>query len=133
MADNIPDTSNPPNTQTILDAVKKASAQWQAAFNAGDAVGCAAVYEAGAVMNAKPLGTFTGTGQILGFWTQLIAEGYTSAAYSDLKIEAKDETTAVLTAEWEMNNASGVIHRELWILQPDGTAKLREADFEVTG
>ncbi len=32
-----------------------------------------------------------------------------------------------------MNKASGVIHKELWVLQPDGTAKLREDYFEATG
>jgi hypothetical protein len=32
-----------------------------------------------------------------------------------------------------MNKASGVIHKELWVLQEDGAAKLREDDFEATG
>jgi len=30
-----------------------------------------------------------------------------------------------------MNNASGVVHKELWVLQADGNAKLREDDFEA--
>ena len=31
----------------------------------------------------------------------------------------------------KMNKAQGVIHKELWVLQSDGTAKLREDDFEA--
>ena len=42
-----------------------------------------------------------------------------------------NETSAILTAKWKMNNANGVIHKELWVLQEDGTAKLREDDFEI--
>ena len=30
-----------------------------------------------------------------------------------------------------MNKAHGVIHRELWVLQEDGSAKLREDNFEA--
>ncbi|ESA32587.1 hypothetical protein N836_25055 [Leptolyngbya sp. Heron Island J] len=32
-----------------------------------------------------------------------------------------------------MNKAHGVIHKELWVLQVDGTAKLREDIFEAQG
>jgi len=32
-----------------------------------------------------------------------------------------------------MNKAGGVIHKELWVLQEDGNAKLREDDFEAMG
>jgi len=32
-----------------------------------------------------------------------------------------------------MNKADGVIHKELWVLQADGTTKLREDDFEARG
>ena len=31
-----------------------------------------------------------------------------------------------------MNKAGRVIHKELSVLQPDGTAKLRADDFEAT-
>jgi hypothetical protein len=30
-----------------------------------------------------------------------------------------------------MNKASGVIHKELWVMLDNGTAKLREDDFEA--
>lgn len=116
-----------------MSAVKKASAQWQSAFNSGDAVGCAAQYEATAVMHARPFGTFTGTSEIQGFWQQLIDDGFAAVEYVDPKIEVIDGKNAVLTSGWKMNKASGVIHKELWVLQEDGSAKLREDDFEAKG
>ena len=118
---------------TVLDAVNTASTKWKYAFNSGDAVGCAAQYEEAAVMNAKPFGTFTGTAEIQAFWQKLIDDGFSDVDYIEPKIEVNGATSAVLTSGWKMNNAAGVITKELWVLQPDGTAKLREDDFEVQG
>ena len=118
---------------TVLGAVKKASAQWQSAFNSGDAAGCAAQYESTAVMHARPFGTFKGTSEIQGFWQKLVDDGFSDVEYIDPKIEVVDETSALLTSGWKMNKASGVIHKELWVLQADGSAKLREDDFEAKG
>jgi len=115
----------------VLSAVNKASAQWQSAFNSGDAASCAAHYEKNAVMHARPFGIFTGTTEIQGFWQKLIDDGYSNVEYLEPKIEVVDETRAMLTSEWTMNKAAGVIHKELWVLQEDGTAKLREDDFEA--
>lgn len=117
----------------VIEAVKKASELWKSAFNSGDAAGCAAQYEKDAVMEARPFGTFTGTPHIQAFWQRIMDEGLTGIEYLDPKIEVVDSTSAVLTAGWKMNKASGVIHKELWILQKDGTAKLREDDFEAQG
>ena len=119
--------------EAVLGAVKKASAQWQSAFNSGDAAGCAAQYESTAVMNARPFGTFTGTSEIQGFWQQLIDDGFADVEYIEPKIEVIDKASAILTSGWKMNKASGVIHKELWVLQEDGAAKLREDDFEAQG
>lgn len=116
----------------VLDAVKKASVQWQVAFNQSDAVGCATQYEQDAIMHARPFGTYTGTDEIQAFWRKLMEDGFADVAYVDPQIEVLDEQSAVLSAGWTMNKAKGVIHRELWVLQPDGAAKLREDDFEVT-
>lgn len=118
-------------SQTLLDAVEAASQRWKNAFNSGDAAGCAAQYEADAVMHARPFGTFTGTEEIQGFWTQLIADGFADVDYIDPKLEVVDDSSVLLTSGWKMNNAGGVIHKELWVLQADGTAKLREDDFEA--
>jgi len=70
---------------------------------------------------------------IKAFWQNLIADGYTKVEYVDPKVEAIDDTSAVLTSGWRMNKASGVIHKELWVIQEDGSAKLREDDFEAMG
>ncbi len=118
---------------TVLNAVNKASAQWKSAFNSSDAANCAAQYEKNAVMHARPFGTFTGTIEIQAFWQQLIDDGFFDVDYVDPEIEVIDETSAILTAGWKMNKAAGVIHKELWVLQADGTAKLREDDFEAKG
>ena len=117
----------------VLEAVAAASEQWKSAFNSGDAAGCASHYEVDAVMHARPFGTFTGTEEILGFWQKLIGDGFSDVDYIDPKIEVLDEARALLTSGWKMNHAQGVIHKELWVLQADGTAKLREDDFEAKG
>ncbi|MEM7147537.1 MAG: nuclear transport factor 2 family protein [Verrucomicrobiota bacterium] len=117
----------------VLAAVKAASERWKGAFNSGDAAGCAAEYEADAVMHARPFGTFTGTDEIRGFWEKLIGDGFSDVDYIEPEIEVVDETSAVLKSRWKMNKAAGVIHRELWVMQADGTAKLREDDFEAEG
>lgn len=116
---------------TVLAAATAASQQWQAAFNAGNAALCAAQYEPTATMHARPFGTFTGTTEIQSFWQKLIADGFSDVEYLDPTIEVMDATSAVLTAGWKMNKAKGVIHKELWVLQADGTAKLRVDDFEA--
>ena len=117
--------------EVLLEAVNKASTQWQSAFNSGDAVGCAAQYEENAIMEAKPFGTFVGTDNIKGFWQKIIDDGFADVEYLEPTIEAIDEKSAILTAGWRMNKAKGIIHKELWVLQKNGQAKLREDYFEV--
>ncbi len=117
----------------IIDGVSLASNQWVAAFNTGDAEACANCYEAEAVMNAKPFGTFTGTNAIQGFWQNLIDNGFNEVTYIDKNIEVIDANSAILTSSWKMNKAHGIITKEIWVLQSDGTYKLREDDFEALG
>ena len=121
------------NNETILKAVNAASERWKSSFNSGNAAGCANEYEENAVMNARPFGTFTGRQAIQEFWQNLINDGFSDVDYIEPQITAIDATSAVLTSQWKMNKASGVIHKELWVLQADGTAKLREDDFEAQG
>ena len=118
---------------TVLNAVDVASAAWKSAFNTGDAAGCANQYEENATMRAEPFGTFTGTKEIQAFWQNLIDEEYSDVSYVEPRIEVIDSSSAVLKSGWKMNKAGGVIHKELWVLQPDGTAKLREDYFEAKG
>ena len=117
--------------QTVLAAVNEASGRWKGSFNSQDAAGCAAQYEADAVMHARPFGTFTGADEIQAFWQKLVDDGYADVDYIDPQIEVLDAVSAVLSSGWKMNKAAGVIHKELWVLQSDGTAKLREDDFEA--
>ena len=72
--------SNDPKT-TLLEAVKSASEKWKSAFNSGNAIGCADMYEGSAVMHARPFGTFTGTEEILGFWQKLIDDGFADVGH----------------------------------------------------
>ncbi|UTW46637.1 nuclear transport factor 2 family protein [bacterium SCSIO 12696] len=118
---------------SLLNAVSAASERWKSAFNSGDAAGCAAQYEADAIMHARPFGTFTGTEQIQAFWENLISQGFSDVEYVEPKMDVVDANSVLLTSGWKMNNASGVIHKELWVLQAAGTAKLREDDFEAQG
>ena len=115
----------------LLNAVNEASDRWKSSFNSGDAAGCADQYEDTAVMNARPFGTFTGREEIQNFWQKLIDDGFAEVDYIEPKVEMINDTSAILTARWKMNKAGGVIHKELWVLQADGKAKLREDDFEA--
>ncbi|MEH6442986.1 MAG: nuclear transport factor 2 family protein [Oceanospirillaceae bacterium] len=115
----------------VLAALDKASNLWKEGFNSGNAAQCAAQYEDDAVMQAKPFGTFTGTAEITAFWQQLIDGGYSDVEYVEPSIEVLDENSALLTSKWKMNKAAGIITRELWVLQADGTAKLRDDAFEA--
>ena len=128
MNSNLDNTSD---ITTIADAARQASENWKLAFNSGNAFGCADNYEADAVLQARPIGTFSGKAEIQKFWQTLIDDGFKEVEYIDTKLEIIDPTQAILTAGWKMNKAGGIIHKELWVLQNDGTAKLREDYFEV--
>ena len=119
--------------ETLRTAVNTASRRWKDAFNAKDAKGCASFYEDSAIMRARPFGTFEGLEAIEGFWQKIMDDGLAEVEYLNPNIEIVNATSAILTAGWRMNLAQGVIHKELWVLQPDGTAKLREDDFEAIG
>lgn len=117
----------------VLEASKAAIARWQQAFNNQDAAGCAAQYEEDAVMHARPFGTFTGREEIQAFWQKIIDDGFHSVEYSDVTWTPGGEDGYILSASWSMNKAFGVVHREHWLMQDDGTAKLHADDFEVLG
>ena len=82
-------------------------------------------------MHARPFGTYLGLTEIYRFWQSLIDGGFSDVKYINPKIQVIDRTSAILTANWKMNKASGVIHQEIWVLQADGKAKLLEDDFEA--
>ena len=109
----------------------EASEKWRAFFNRGDAAGCASLYEENARMIAAPFGTFDGRPAIEAFWQNIIDQGFADVTYTDPEIEQVNETATVLTSSWKMNKAQGVITRELWVVQDDGSMRLREDHFEA--
>ena len=115
----------------VRNAVNTASQNWQNAFNSGDAKAAASLYEQDAVMVAKPFGTYEGRPSIQTFWEGLVKGGYSDVAYVNPKLTILDTQTAQVTSDWTMNKAKGVITNELWVIQPDGTALLREDHFEA--
>jgi len=117
----------------VLQRCQAAIAAWQEAFNRQDAAGCAAQYEAGAEMRAKPFGTFNGREAIEAFWQQIIDQGFTDVQYSDVQWQPAGEDGYYLSSRWTMNKAFGVVHREHWKIQPDGSALLHDDEFEVLG
>lgn len=117
---------------TVRAAIVVASEKWKDAINSGNAAAAAAVYEAGATMVAAPFGTFEGRDAIEGFWADLVAKGFGEVEYLNSKIEVIDGQSAILSSDWRMNLAAGHISRELWVLQPNGEALLREDHFEAT-
>lgn len=117
----------------LSTAVAKGSRAWRDAFNAGDAAAAAAMYEEDAIMVVKPFGTFEGRAAIKAFWTDIISKGFDGVVYINTTTTVVDQslTAASVSADWKMNNAHGIITNELWVLQPDGTALMREDHFEI--
>lgn len=114
----------------MLQACQEASLTWLTAFNQQDAEGCAAQYSEDSVMHARPFGVYQGRRAIAEFWQSLMDNGYRQVTYSNVQwVPTKDGY--VLTAHWNMNKAFGVIHKELWVIEKDGKARLKSDDFEV--
>lgn len=119
-------------SQQLIDKTRQASEKWQSYFNQGDAGGCASMYELEAEMVATPFGRYQGREAIQAFWQQLVEQGFADVRYLSPNIEVLDESSTLLTSHWSMNNARGIITRELWVLQEDGEMRLREDHFEAS-
>ena len=117
----------------VKGAIAAASAGWISCLNNSDAAGCASYYEDDATIFSVPFGLFKGRAQIEGFWARLIKKGFAIVERIDPKIEVIDHQSAVLTSTWATNKANGVVIRELWSLQPDGRALLKEDCFVALG
>jgi len=82
-------------------------------------------------MNVEPFGRYEGKDEIKAFWKKLVEDGFGDVEYLQPKIDVINEMSAVLTSGWKMNKAAGTISKELWVLQSNGTVKLKEDNFEV--
>ena len=118
-------------TTDLISGTLEASRKWQSYFNQGDAEGCASMYEDDATMVVAPFGTFRGRQEIQGFWENIIAQGFSNVSYIDPELQQMDGVSVLLKSRWKMNKAHGVITRELWVAQDDGSIRLREDHFEV--
>ena len=117
----------------MLTLCKQGLNAWQQAFNKQDAAGCAALYSEDCIMEAKPLGTFTGRAEILECWKNIIEQGFSDVVYSDVNWQPAQDGGFILTSSWEMNKAFGVVHREHWLVEQDGKARLQSDSFEIQG
>ncbi len=121
------------NENTVLVACKQGIEAWKTAFNNQDAKGCADQYEASCTMHARPFGVFEGREAIQAFWQDIMDKGFKEVAYTDVEWQAHEEDSYILSAKWTMNQAFGVVHKEMWQVQEDGKARLISDDFEVLG
>ena len=118
--------------EKLIEIVKASSAVWKQAFNDGDYKKAAGQYESEALMVAKPFGTYRGTQAIEEFWKKMVEDGFAEVDYVEpVTFKVDGEDSVELAANWTMNKAKGVITKELWVVQEDGTAKLREDHFEA--
>lgn len=121
------------NQQTELSLCKDGINRWQKAFNQQDAAGCAAQYNEDTNMEAQPMGQFKGREAIQAFWQNIIDQGFSDVNYTDVKWEKHEDGGYLLSANWTMNKAFGVVHREHWVVQDDGNARLIADHFEISG
>ncbi|OMH39276.1 nuclear transport factor 2 family protein [Motiliproteus sp. MSK22-1] len=120
-------------THNVLEICKAGISSWQEAFNRGDAKGCADQYAENAVMQAKPFGSYTGRKEIEAFWQKIIKDGFSDVSYTEVEWKPVGEDGYILTSQWTMNKAHGVVHQEHWKIQADGCARLVFDEFEVLG
>lgn len=119
------------NLTTVRNEVLRASQEWIAHFNMGNVDACVAAYLPNAVIEAKPMGTFSGTQEIDDFWRPFMTSGAADLQYQEVSLEIIDESTAHLSARWRMNVGHGVISLEKWAKQSNGQWLLAHDAFEV--
>jgi ketosteroid isomerase-like protein len=117
--------------KVVRNEVTNRVLQWIASFNSGDVDACVAGYKEGAVMNAKPMGVFTGLKEIDAFWRPFIESGASNLVYKNVNLEVLDNKAVLLSADWSMNVGRGVITMERWVKQKGGVWLLERDDFEV--
>ena len=116
---------------TTKAEVLNASKKWIEAFNRGDIRYCSEQYLEQAVMDARPMGQYTGRTEIYDFWRNFVSStGATNLSYTEIDIEVLDKDSAKLSAKWSMNVGKGFISKEFWV-KKEGTWFFSEDDFTV--
>ncbi|KAB1154239.1 hypothetical protein F7018_14800 [Tenacibaculum aiptasiae] len=123
-------TYKPTAQHKVALEVLKASKEWIANFNKGNAKACVNGYTQNAVMNAQPFGVKKGKKEISEFWTPFIQSGASNLIYTNVQIEVANKTTAFLSANWSMNVGRGIIYQEKWV-KKEGKWLLSYDNFEV--
>ncbi|WP_295895820.1 nuclear transport factor 2 family protein [uncultured Vibrio sp.] len=118
---------------SVLLACQQGIEAWKTAFNHQDAEGCAAQYQVNCTMEAQPFGVFEGREAIQAFWQNIIDQGFSDVSYTDVQWTKVGEDGYLLTSSWTMNKAFGVVHKEHWVIESDGVARLASDHFEVQG
>ncbi|WP_282131571.1 isochorismatase [Pseudoalteromonas aliena] len=119
--------------KTVLALCKEGSESWKVAFNNKDAAGCAQQYTKDSVMTAKPIGVFEGIEDIQTCWQNIIDQGFANVEYTNIKWETAGDNGYILSSQWTMNKAFGVVHREHWAIDHDGKARMISDEFEILG
>ncbi|CAM3758306.1 nuclear transport factor 2 family protein [Parendozoicomonas haliclonae] len=114
-----------------LTAALNASKNWIKHFNRGDVDYCVSAYAIDAIMEAKPLGDYSGRDDIDNFWRPFVQSGATDLNYTNIWLKLVDENTVHLGANWTMNVGEGVITLEEWVKSDSGTWKLLVDSFEI--
>ncbi|PAJ76290.1 isochorismatase [Pseudoalteromonas sp. NBT06-2] len=118
-------------SQLIRNNVKSASLNWIKNFNNGDVQACIDRYLPSAIMQVYPFGKFNSKQEISDFWLNFAKSNPTDLVYKNIQIKVLNKKQAILSANWSMNIASGIISKELWTLADDGQWYLEEDDFSV--
>lgn len=116
---------------TVRNEVLAASQPWIANFNQGNVAACVAAYLPDAVMQAHPIGTFSGAQEIDEFWRPFMTSGAKELEYQEITLDIINESTVHLSAKWRMNVGHGVITLEKWVKQSNGQWLLAHDAFEV--
>ncbi|WP_207819189.1 hypothetical protein [Parashewanella curva] len=75
-----------------------------------------------------------GREEIQTFWQNIIDQGFKDVDYTEVKWTPEENGNGfILTSSWTMNKAYGVVHREHWVIDTDGKARLASDKFEVQG
>ncbi|MGI0118737.1 isochorismatase family protein [Zooshikella sp. RANM57] len=118
-------------SQTIYNEVMTASQAWINAFNQGDIEQCINTYTETATMRVNPIGTFDHKNKIADFWQTFSLKHPKELTYRNIQLRILNPTHVILSADWQMNIASGFITKELWVKDHSGKWLLAEDEFSV--